>query len=285
MIPLKFKLDRNSLQTMYFSFVLPTMEYANVVWGGSPECNISKLEKIHTDGMRLITGATARSSTEKLYIETSWQTINERINNSTIVMIFKIKNNIAPQYLIDLFPGVNNENATRTLRNNENITLIGDRYLRLETFKNSFLPKAINLWNDLSISIRKIPTLELFKTHLKKKMKESNILYFYGQRWPSVHHARLRVGCSKLNFDLCKHLHVINYQTCSFGYKKEDAYHFFIKCPKFNDLRTDLYSSLSVYSHVSLPIILYGNPKLKTFQNKFIFDAVHQFITKSKRFE
>ena len=285
MIPLKLKLDRNSLQTMYFSFVLPAMEYANVVWGGSPECNISKLEKIHTDGMRLVTGATARSKTEKLYIETGWQSINERISNSTTIMIYKIKNNIAPQYLIDLFPGENQERTTRALRNNENIALLGDRFLRLETFKNSFLPKAITLWNDLPTSVRKIPSVELFKAHLKSKKKEPNILYFYGQRWPSVHHTRLRVGCSKLNFDLCKRLHVINYQTCSCGHKKEDAYHFFIKCPNYNDLRTDLFSSISVYSHVSLPIILQGNPKLNIFKNKFIFDAVHQFITKSKRFQ
>ena len=32
MIPLKFKLDRHSVETMYNSFVRPTMEYANVNW-------------------------------------------------------------------------------------------------------------------------------------------------------------------------------------------------------------------------------------------------------------
>ena len=33
MIPLKFKLDRKSLEIMYKACVLPTLEYANVVWG------------------------------------------------------------------------------------------------------------------------------------------------------------------------------------------------------------------------------------------------------------
>ncbi len=48
MVPLKFKLDRKSLEIMYNSFVLPTMEYANVVfWGGTYESDLSKLEKIH----------------------------------------------------------------------------------------------------------------------------------------------------------------------------------------------------------------------------------------------
>ena len=29
---LKFKLDRKSLQTMYFSFIRPVLEYAGVIW-------------------------------------------------------------------------------------------------------------------------------------------------------------------------------------------------------------------------------------------------------------
>lgn len=33
MVPLKFKLDRKSLEVMYNAFVLPIMEYGNVVWG------------------------------------------------------------------------------------------------------------------------------------------------------------------------------------------------------------------------------------------------------------
>ena len=45
MLPLKMKVDRKSLEIMYLSFVLPCMEYASIVWGGSPDCDISKLEK------------------------------------------------------------------------------------------------------------------------------------------------------------------------------------------------------------------------------------------------
>ena len=33
MIPLKFKLDRKSIETMYNSFIRSAMEYGNVVWG------------------------------------------------------------------------------------------------------------------------------------------------------------------------------------------------------------------------------------------------------------
>ena len=46
MIPFKYKLDKKSLEKMYLSFVRPTMEYGNVVWGGSYDCDILKLENV-----------------------------------------------------------------------------------------------------------------------------------------------------------------------------------------------------------------------------------------------
>jgi len=49
MLPLKYKLDRNSLQTMYTSFVQSSLEYALTVWGGSYDVNIGKVDKIDPD--------------------------------------------------------------------------------------------------------------------------------------------------------------------------------------------------------------------------------------------
>ena len=34
---LKFKLDRNSLERFYLSFVLPILEYGDIVWSGASE--------------------------------------------------------------------------------------------------------------------------------------------------------------------------------------------------------------------------------------------------------
>ena len=47
---LKWKLDRKSLEIMYVAFVLSTIEYANVIWGGTYDCDMAKLEKLHIEG-------------------------------------------------------------------------------------------------------------------------------------------------------------------------------------------------------------------------------------------
>ena len=57
---LKFLLDRNSLQTiyMYFSFIRPLLEYADVVWDNCTDYEVEELEKIHREAARIVTGAT-----------------------------------------------------------------------------------------------------------------------------------------------------------------------------------------------------------------------------------
>ena len=165
--------------------------------------------------MRLVTGATARSNICNLYLETGWLSVNKRIENASMVMMYKIKNISAPQYLIDILPQENRNRSTHTLRNQDKIPPLSSKFTRLVTFQNSFFPKSIDLWNALPRHTKAIKSLDGFKNELKSKNNEPNVLYYYGQRWPAVHHTRLRIGCSKLNFDLCRNLHVIDYQHCT----------------------------------------------------------------------
>ena len=51
MLPLKYKLDQRSLEDMYKSFVRPVIEYGIVVWGGTYDTSLSKLEEINIKAM------------------------------------------------------------------------------------------------------------------------------------------------------------------------------------------------------------------------------------------
>ena len=55
---LKYKLDRRSLQTIYFSFIRPVIEYSNVVWDNCTLYEANELEKIQIEAARIVTGAT-----------------------------------------------------------------------------------------------------------------------------------------------------------------------------------------------------------------------------------
>ena len=136
MIPLKMKLDRKSLETMYNSFVLSTMQYAITVWGGSPDCYISKLERIHLDGLRLISGATARSSSSQVLVECNGQTIFEQINHASLIMMYKIMHRKVPEYLSNIHVELQDEPMHNyNLRNKGNLRI---PLCRLNTFQKSF---------------------------------------------------------------------------------------------------------------------------------------------------
>ena len=233
------------------------------------------------DGLAIISGATARSNIANLYKETSMASMSERRDHSMLIMLYKIKNGMAPDYLFDILPQENHEYIRYNLRNNMNLSV---PLTRLESFKRSFIPYSINLWNSLAPRKRNMPTLELFKKSICENKNEANILYYYGMRWPALHHSRIRIGCSKLKHDLHYNLHVVNDPKCACGADDENAEHFFLHCQNYIDLRLQLYNTISVYCEVTLNTILHGNPKLDINFNKQIFDAVHHFIVSTNRF-
>ena len=64
---LKFALDRRSLQSIYFSFIRPVLEYADVVWDNCTQYEANELEKIQIEAARIVTGSTKLVSIDALY--------------------------------------------------------------------------------------------------------------------------------------------------------------------------------------------------------------------------
>ena len=93
------------------------------------------------------------------------------------------------------------------------------------------------------------------------------------------------MGCSKLNSDLCNNLRVIPSDLCLCGLGTEDALHFFLTCPRYAYQRIHLFNAVSQITDVTLSNLLFGNPESNSFeQNKVIFDAVHDFMKSTSRF-
>ena len=143
LLPLKFKLDRKTLETMFMSFVAFTMYYGIELWGGAHDSALLKLEQIFVDGMRLISGATARSNIAELFEEIAFPTFSYRRDFALCCMMFKIKNHLVPNYLTEIVPKENRENIQYNLRNSHDIT---KPMTRTEVLQRSFLPRAIDLW-------------------------------------------------------------------------------------------------------------------------------------------
>ena len=222
---LKYKLNRLSLERIYFSFIRPILEYGDIIWDMAPKELLNQLESIQLNAARIVVGATARSSTEGLYQETSWEPLEKRREHHRLCLMFKIVNMKAPVYLIDLLPGQIRARTGYQLRNRTNID---QPAARVNLYANSFFPNTIRLWNELPNETKSLPSIEAFKAKHVRSRPKKNALFYYGGRLESAIQARMRLKNSPLKADLCNTLHVIQSPLCPCGSgSEEDIEHFF----------------------------------------------------------
>ena len=156
---------------------------------------------------------------------------------------------------------------------------------KCETLRRSFISTGIKVWNNLPLDIRESPSLESFKLKLHKPLKFANVIYYYGQRWPAVLHARLRIGCSKLNYDRAYNLHIPNIDpACSCGAKLENASHFLLSCKNYSEQRVAFHINIEVITSFIINT-LNGVSTLSVEENNSVFAAVHRFIFETRHFE
>lgn len=206
--------------------------------------------------------------------EIGWPSLKDRRKGSKLKNLNKILNKEVPLYLQKLIPdkiGVNRPQS----RNSDNFHLLKTR---TETFRNSFIPSSIRLWNSLDIQNR---TLEYCRNIMSQT--KSPLLY-YGNRISSIKHAQLRMECSKLNHHLHL-LHVIDSPKCDCGYECENTNHFLLECPLYYQERTHMLHNFSTICDLSVScnILLFGSEDVDLDVNKKIFDVVHSFINDTDR--
>ena len=277
---LKFKLDRRSLQIIYFTFIRPILEYADVVWNNCTQYEINDLEKIQNEAARIITGATKLVSINSLIHETGWETLWNRRKKHKLLLFYKMKHHMSPDYLSSLVPPTIGSTTNYQLRNSSNLLTL---HANSQLYFNSFLPSVIREWNELPEVTRDLPSIATFKHELASDNMKIPSYYFDGKRLGQIYHARLRTNCSSLNQHLFSK-NVIDSPLCACG-AVEDTTHFLFRCHRFNNLRQELFVTITSICQPTSNILLYGAEYLTNTENKQIFLAVQEFLIKSKRFE
>ena len=84
--------------------------------------------------------------------------ISDLIKHATLTMLFKVVRGEAPEYLINILLDLNDP------RNDilQNIAILRVPFSRLETYKKYFFPRAISLWNDLTVESQSKDSVDNF---------------------------------------------------------------------------------------------------------------------------
>jgi hypothetical protein len=145
---------------------------------------------------------TRSTSIRNIYKELGWLSLENRRLYQRLIVAYKVKHGLTPAFLNNIFPDTVGVATPYNLRNNNNFSVINTR---TQLFRNSFIPSCISSWNDIPEFIRDSETLTLFKRKLINHLFKPIVIpsfYLTGTRTLSVIHARLRNGCSNLNYDL-----------------------------------------------------------------------------------
>ena len=104
-----------------------------------------------------IIGTWQGSNRSKLYEELGWETLSDCRWCRRIFQIHEIKNNITPSHLRDQL----SPNRRHLYRSNNSNTFHEVR-CKTSRYKNSFIPDAINSWNNIINNSQNVPSFTSF---------------------------------------------------------------------------------------------------------------------------
>ena len=153
-----------SLKALYKGIVEPHFRYCCSVWGCAGSTDINQLQKLQNRAARIITNSSFDASSRPLIAKLGWQTIEELIRNESKTMVFKSLNDLAPQYLCNLFTK-NSACSSRNLRNTETDLRLPKK--RSANGQKCFSFRGAKIWNSLPAESKTASSLNSFKKLIK----------------------------------------------------------------------------------------------------------------------
>ena len=163
-------LPYNNFNCIYYAIFQSCIDYCLSVWGSTSEKHLNHLQKLQKRAARIVTQIfNWDESSINIIRNVGWQTIRERYEFLTCCITYKARNNLAPNYISDLFSSVAEHHSVLTRGSTNNNLYLPKPNLAI--FKSSLSYSGANLWNSLPMHIRDSPTYNTFNSRLKKLQK------------------------------------------------------------------------------------------------------------------
>ncbi len=151
-----------STRELFFNtHILPHIDYCAIIWGSSP----------HTQNLLLAKKRAARvildindiyHHSKDMFFSLKWMPVYDRIKVCKATMEYKSVNDLAPNYMKDMFTYVQGSHSHTTRSSVKN-----DLYLptgkHKELYIESFAYSGANIWNSINPDIRNQQSLNNFK--------------------------------------------------------------------------------------------------------------------------
>lgn len=142
---------------LYKSIVAPHFDYCNVVWGRCNKTLSTKLQVLQNRAAKIITSTSRYGSSTQALNDLKWKNLEEKLNVNEAVTMYKIVNNLAPNYLCKRF--VKKETCYNTRNKNDFLM----EKPNTEYLRRSFSYRGAKLWNSLDDNVKNACNLISFK--------------------------------------------------------------------------------------------------------------------------
>ena len=167
-LPLKHRL------IFYNTMIRPVIDYVNVVWTSCDKHCLNRVLKLQKRAARVILDADCQASSVKLFNKLNWIPFFEQAKLTKCCIIYKRLQGHVPTYLKSLLKLTSDTHSRQTRYANFNIARPVIK--RKTEGGRKFTVTACQAWNSLSLSMRKIASLNSFRNSLGKNFFEEQQL-------------------------------------------------------------------------------------------------------------
>jgi len=157
-------LSSSSLIKLYNSFVLPHINYCNILWGSVPPTVIKKLVITQKKAIKIALKVPRTTATETIFSQSKLKTIGGIHKIQVSIFMYKYENNLLPKCFCNKYSKINSLHQYDTRQKD----LYYHELCCTNRFKSSLYYKGPKLWNTLPTYLREVVSLDVFKARVKE---------------------------------------------------------------------------------------------------------------------
>ena len=162
---LRHFLPRHILLTIYRSLVTPYLTYGLIAWGQACKSHLEKLLKLQERALRFIYFSERNQHTIPLFIDAGVLPLKSLYYELLAHLMFEIRHRNAPGNIQVLFQDISDIHSYNTRSSASNNFYTHSSRLSIQV--NSFSRIGTKIWNEMPMSLRKLP-----KNVFKRKIKQ-----------------------------------------------------------------------------------------------------------------
>jgi len=149
---------------LYKIIIAPHFEYCSTIMWNMSKKNVNFLQKLQNKAMRIVLRCHKRTHVVDMLNTVCWMSIKQRIFFNTMLLIFKMKQKLVPEYLYKKIL-LNSDIHDHNTRNSGDIF----RGVQIsETMNRSIYQSGVAAYNMLPCNVKDLTDLKLFKRMLKE---------------------------------------------------------------------------------------------------------------------